>query len=155
MLQPLQKFSGLLVDKEPEGKPTGKTSWPAPPPPRGRDFRLGSGRVRPPRGHPHLTGDGSRVVQYCGWTKSISHHLKIYGMIIPLMPANNGFSWYQSAGFCPSTVGSCEVHLRGQGDVHVAHDEGGKVKSEGTTQAFTFDVHEGSKRNPYAAPSPL
>ena len=40
---------------------------------------------------------------YCGWTKSISHHLRNLGMRIP---RNNGFPWIQSgAGFRPSTVG--------------------------------------------------
>ena len=46
------------------------------------------------------------TLPYCGWTKSISHHLRNPGMMIRLqIPTSNGFSWFQSgAGFRPSTV---------------------------------------------------
>ena len=49
---------------------------------------------------------------YCGWTKSTSHHLRTPGMLIPLLPTNNGFNhgFNQSGanGFRPS-VRSKEV----------------------------------------------
>ena len=45
---------------------------------------------------------------YCGWTKSISHHLRNPGMMIPLqITTNSGLPWFQSgAGFRPSAVKS-------------------------------------------------
>ena len=41
---------------------------------------------------------------YCGWTKSISHHLGNPGMMT--IPTSNGFPWFQMVrnGFCPPTA---------------------------------------------------
>ena len=56
---------------------------------------------------------------YGGWTKSISHHLRDPGMIIPLqMQANNDFPWDQScaAGLYIEAAGSVRSSGFGVGD---------------------------------------
>ena len=62
-------------------------------------------RVASKQKHHQGTLKGLTVIPYCGWTKSISHHLRNHGMAMLVNTDKQGFQpWFQSSasGFRPA-----------------------------------------------------